>query len=95
MQSVLTMAEDKTRQDIKFMFPKESKEQSDSEGNHVLLTKKQLLEEEPAYAWGYDYTISHYFGQDVSHFVDGVQVTNLGHGDGSGNPEQEWTTLKK
>ena len=60
----------------------------DVEGNHILLSKEQLLKEEPKYAWGYDYLVSDYFGQNVTQFCDGVTYTNLG--DGGYNKDKAW-----
>ena len=53
---------------------------NDKEGNHALLSKEELMEEEK-YAWGYDSVMSTYFGSRVKHFCKGVTVTKLSNDD--------------
>lgn len=50
------------------------------EGNHVLFSREEVLQDPSGFAWGYDHTMSRYFGENVHHFKDGVTVTGLGNG---------------
>ena len=59
------------------------------EGRLALLTEDQLIHH-AKYSWGYEYTISRYFGKNVSNVVDGVGVEDV-----ASESVGEWTPEKR
>lgn len=58
------------------------------EGRLALLTEDQLIHH-ATYSWGYDYTMSRYFGKNVTTFCDGVSVEDVTSEDaGEWRPEK-------
>ena len=59
------------------------------EGRLALLTEDQLIHH-AKYSWGYEYTMSRYFGKNVSNVVDGVGVEDV-----ASESVGEWTPEKR
>ena len=60
------------------------------EGRLALLTEDQLIRH-AKYAWGYEYTMSSYFGKNVTKVCEGVSVENIENGNNVG----EWRPEKR
>jgi len=72
--------------DLSTIFSK-YENRNELEGNHVLFTREEVLQDPNGFAWGYDHTMSRYFGENVHHFKEGVSVSNLGRGGVLGDSE--------